>query len=504
MTIVRTARTLAAAMAATLFGAPSLIAENLPDPSMTGTFVLDVPTGDRAAFEVHGDASVRLTTESVAGRWEGSLTPMPDGETYLVELAAIPDNPPPEEGPVMIGFDLNDPVPSWESKDSRRLRDPKDMAMAFRFEAEGPAWILVGEGKDATSVRPTPIRHLFNEEAGVRFRTRKYFESRFVLDAPADSLDQQAVERRIAGTWSNFASEFSEAGLMLCTNHAGIFFGGVSGGGVKWSVAETNDARYVVLESLDPTGDIQQPFAVVLLADLRNEMLSLACSTDTVEHAFAVGFQPNCVAADNRFWHASDSVPAEWEERIAGFPAALDRERRAKESRRRMEEEERARLERERPRYEEVLSELRNRPESLLELRFPLQEPDPRNPEGQARLKDSPEKRAALAALKDPAVPFDEATLIAFVNGNPWETHWIFLESVFARNELGSQARIRLEPKVRTMLVSGDYWTAGTFYEHPNTPLELAKAIDGRTDVPVGVFPYINRRIQRESIAPNH
>lgn len=425
-------------------------------PGMAGRFVQQSGGRTRGVLEVGTDGQVVWSADGGAAVWRGRLSGPDEAELYSLDLET-------EGAPRGVAM-MHDPI--------------------------APAWAIAGIRGQASK------RLSIQREGEMLARTRDAFKNRFVLDAPYDADCTAEAEARLVGTWANFAEGFGLHALFLSSNHLGMAFGDSGAAGMKWRALRVDGEWRVLAEIFEGSASGK---AVVFLmgADLRKESLvrlGAAASEAEVLANIRDGVE------DRERWEfhrVLDAVPEEWERRIAGIPAAVERERAEAAVRERAKRAERGRLERERPRQEEVLRALRLNPAALLDVTFPLYGKDERA--GHRSLEglpcDSPELRAVNEALADASIPFAEEVLMAFLEKQPTVGHWRFFRPVFDRDELGPEARRRIAPKI---MGTGNYDDACVFFNHPNTPMDVLLEAEKDPGLPGGVADCLRRRLKRE------
>lgn len=451
-------KTLAAGLPLAGLLAACLLAEACGEsfrPGMAGKFVRDYRMETDEFLEIGADGQVTWKPDKRDTLWRGWLTGPDPGGYYSLSLDT-------EEGTKTVALAYDPVAPAW--------------SVAKGWETRGK-------------------RQLFRKEGELTARLQAYFDWRFVLDEPFKADNVADAEARLVGIWANFAEGFGLHALFLSENHLGVVLADVGGAGLKWRALKDDGKWFVVAETMETPG-MGKKVVLLMAADLRRERLERLGAADSEEEVWA---KYRDGIEDREWWEfyrVVNAVPEEWERRIAAFPAAAERERVSAAARERARQVELERRERERPRQEEVLRMLRENPAVLLELEFPLYGKDERF--GLADLpRDSPELRATNEALADSSIPFTEAILMAFLEKQPTVDYWRFFHPIFARDELGPDARRRIAPRIAD---TGNYDDACVFFNHPNTPLDVLLEAEKDTGMAGGAVDCLKNRLKREGI----
>ena len=282
----------------------------------------------------------------------------------------------------------------------------------------------------------------------------------------------------LVGIYSNGMGEFSASSVFLSSSGYGIFMAGVGGVPGSWDVLHAEGKCYVHMHWADGTSSELREGDALFALNKKLKTLEFVGIGDNLESALA---KANALPVDRPFnreknyHYVTNAIPPEYEKMLADFPANLERMKQRAENRKRQKEEEAARARIEQPIYEACLAEIKADPHKILTIPFVFYQEGEEPKFLKGRAKRTPEVRAIMDALGNKAVKFSEEDLMAFLNRFEWESYFYVIAPVFVRDELTAESRRKLHPRMRDYAERLNGETAGAFYEHPNTPIDLVR-----------------------------
>ena len=282
----------------------------------------------------------------------------------------------------------------------------------------------------------------------------------------------------LVGIYSNGMSEFRASSVFLSSSGYGIFAAGVGGVPGSWDVIQEGGNCYVHMHWADWRSSEVHEGDVLFAFNKKQRTLEFVGKGDNLESALA---NAHALPADRPFnreenYHfVTNSIPQEYEKMLADFPANLEKKKREAENWKRQKEAEAARAKREQPIYEACLAEIKADPHKILTIPFTFYQEGEEPKALKGRAKRTPEVRAVMDALGDKTVKFSEEDLMSFLNRYEWESYFYVIAPVFARDELTAESRRKLHPRMRDYAERLDGESAGRFYEHRNTPIDLVR-----------------------------
>jgi len=279
---------------------------------------------------------------------------------------------------------------------------------------------------------------------------------------------------KLVGAYSSGTATSKASLFLLKDGHA------MAGNGMgTWEVQHLDGKEYVVLTLIAPLRQLApvQEFVVLCELDRPQKMLRYVADGPDVETARQMipeHFKKAWGGLDCFRFQSAD-IPDKVLELFRDFEQKVDEAKRQYEAlqlwKKREQELEAA--------TQPILEQIRQNPALVLELPLEPLPPDAPRVRGdifreQERLKDTPEKRAICAAFEDKTLVFPEEVLLEFLEKYDWETAVNVSCRIFARDELSTESRVRLHPRILEFGKKFPHmlWR---FYQHPKTPIELLK-----------------------------
>ncbi|MGN0846787.1 MAG: hypothetical protein ACI4RA_05320 [Kiritimatiellia bacterium] len=310
--------------------------------------------------------------------------------------------------------------------------------------------------------------------------------------------------QRISGVYSNGRSEFSASSVVLSHDGYCLFSGGVGGACGSWEVVSGKGCDFVHLRLADTFlhSEVRE-FSALLRLDAKKRQLQLVTITNAFDEAMSFYAEHGNSEPRNRdglYRFVTNAIPEEISAMLAKFPGELERAKMRAEGFRRAKEAEAARLAAEQPRYDAFRAKVVADPSCVgtVELEFVKAGEGPEHSVGRARW--TPECRALIDVLKDRSITFPEDALMKLVEKYPWESDFFIIGHAFSRDELSSDSRRKLHPRMRDFANRLNYELGGAFYEHPNTPVDLVQEAFAWERNCGGFADRLESRLKREGI----
>lgn len=287
-----------------------------------------------------------------------------------------------------------------------------------------------------------------------------------------------ADKSHLEGVYSNGKDGFNASSLILSPSGDGLFMASAGGVFGSWDVLRREGKSYVHMRWADGNGsDVIEGDALFLLNEASRSLafVGLANSLDEALSNSCVSSVEHVVDREKNYTYITNAIPLRYEKMIAAFPAYLATRKLRTEYKKRQREVDEGLAKREQTRYEDCLSEIRANPRKILTVPFTFYREDEGPKFMIGRTKLTPELRAVMVALDDKSIRFPEDVLMSFLNRYEWETCFYVIAPVFVRDELTSDSRRRLHPRMRDYAERLDGMGAGAFYNHKNTPIDLVR-----------------------------
>ena len=283
----------------------------------------------------------------------------------------------------------------------------------------------------------------------------------------------------LVGVYSNGMDELSCSSVVLSSSGYGLVTAGVGGVFGSWEVLHSGGNKYVHMHWVDESCSSEIREAEALFSfDKKRKTLEFVGMWDNLEDALDKVHARSAdrpISREKKYHFVTNAIPPECEKMLADFPANLEKMKRRAEYRKREKEEEAARAKKEQPIYEACLAEIKSDPRKILTIPFVFYQEgeEPKCLKGKA--KSTPELRAVVDALRDKSIEFPEDVLMSFLDRYEWESYFYVVAPVFVRDELTAESRRKLHPRMRDYAERLDGESAGAFYEHKSTPIDLVR-----------------------------
>lgn len=286
----------------------------------------------------------------------------------------------------------------------------------------------------------------------------------------------------LAGVYSSGTEMGKMSIILLDDGHA--VMGAVGFGALgTWEIQKLDGKDYVVLKLTTPPQRIQRhPVQeIIFLCELERDkkmLREVAAGPDLerARQAIPEHFKKAWGGLDC-FDFKTAEIPAETKEMFRDFEKKVEEAKKQYAWQQEWKKRDKAISEAAEP----ILEEIRRNPAHVLDLELELAErPSYMEYNGQKieneRLKITPDQRAVSMAFFDKEIVFPEEVLIAFLEKHDWENTFNITAMILGRNELTTETRRRLHPRV---LEFGKHFPhkLWLFYQNPNTPIDLFKEV---------------------------